>query len=95
MADDLKARLRSALTYKDLGLCPKAADRIEQLEAALTKSQAETAAAYERAADVCFDSKYKAVTTSDWVSARTAGYIRALATQEQSAAPDTVKGDNP
>ena len=55
--------------------------------------QAEVAAAYERAADVCFDPKYKAVTTSDWVSARTAGYIRTLATPDQTSALDTIRAE--
>ena len=33
MSDDLVKRLRSVLGYKDLGICPEAADRIEELEA--------------------------------------------------------------
>lgn len=85
--DDLKSRLRGmdgdSMSIETLD---EAADRIEALELALTQSRAETAAAYERAADVCFYPTYKAVTTSDWVSARKAAAIRALATSDQSAA---------
>lgn len=35
MSDDLVKRLRSVLGYKDLGICPEAADRIEELEGML------------------------------------------------------------
>lgn len=94
MTDDLKARLRSFDPHThELEVVDEAADRIEALESALTQSKAEIAAAYERAADVCFDPKYKAVTTSDWVSARTAGYIRALATTDQTSALDTIRAE--
>lgn len=37
---ELIARMRSVLTFKDLRLCPTAADRIETLEAKLASSEA-------------------------------------------------------
>jgi hypothetical protein len=37
---ELIARMRSVLTFKDLRLCPTAADRIETLEAKLAKAEA-------------------------------------------------------
>ena len=43
MSSDLVKRLRSALTYKDLGLCPKAADRIEELTTERDKLKAKLA----------------------------------------------------
>ena len=70
------------------------ADRIEALELALIQSRAETAAAYERAANVDVlhtDEDGNCIT-------RKLGFlekncIRALATQEQSAALDAVKAE--
>ena len=43
MSNDLVKRLRSVLGYKDLGICPEAADRIEELEAKLAWQPIETA----------------------------------------------------
>jgi len=64
----------------------EAADRIEQLEAALTQSQAEVAAAYERAADTYLKGDW------DWYSDADRA-IRALATLDQTAALDTIRAE--
>lgn len=64
----------------------EAADRIEALELALTQSRAETAAAYERAAE-CIECAPKRMRLVDIEA------IRALATPEQSAALDAIKAE--
>jgi hypothetical protein len=63
-------------------VCQDAADRIEQLEAALTRANAATAAAYEVAAQLAdCGGKFKS---------NTATAIRALATPDQTAALDKL-----
>lgn len=47
MSDDLVKRLRSVLGYKDLGICPEAADRIEELEAAALQDLFDLGSDYE------------------------------------------------
>jgi hypothetical protein len=105
MTDNLKARLR------DMGIhcCNLAVDRIEALEAALTQSRAETAAAYERAAGVLDDHGDGVVTGALGEQLCCSGHmcgchgadvgsylqhlIRALSTPDQSAALDAVRAE--
>ena len=80
------AELTSAQKYRYIGkdgkpvLARDLEDRIEQLEAALTRANAATAAAYEVAAQVCEN--------GDEFDPSTA--IRALATPDQTAALDKL-----
>lgn len=90
--DDLKARLRELTeTY---GIGDEGADRIEALEAALTQSRAETAAAYERAAQVDIhyiddDGEQRSHKLGFFVQ----NSIRALATPDQFAALGAVRAE--
>jgi len=100
--DDLAKRLR------DVGLTctSKAADRIEQLEAALTRAVAATAAAFEVAAQMVQSTAYTSngdgrslepvsagLVGMDMHHATIATAIRALATPDQSAALDAVRAE--
>lgn len=85
----LKAHLRWLATDLGSETIFTAADRIEQLEAALTQSQAEVAAAYERAAEVVDDCRrspaFVGLGCDPIIEA-----IRALATPDQTAALDKL-----
>jgi hypothetical protein len=89
MSEDLKDRLReiAASNINGWGYAVQAIDRIEAIELALTQSSAETAAAYERAAER-FE-KIRAPLTYGEISSM----IRALATPDQSAALDAVRAE--
>lgn len=88
--DDLVKRLRECSSDEAMW-SREAADRIEQLEAALTRANAATAAAYERAADVCADYPRNSPDYAEWTRydeqiAYSQECIRALATPDQTAA---------
>lgn len=110
MTDDLKARLRGScyLAFEDgtndYGSAPDAADRIEELEEALTPSQAEVAAAYERAAvladyfmQTCMDQETNPEVLTGYgrgmyfCAKQYQTEIRALATPDQTSALDAVR----
>lgn len=72
--------------------------RADALELALTQSRAETAAAYERAADACADYPSVAPYYDEWTRydeqiEHSQKCIRSLATPEQTAALDAVKAE--
>ena len=78
-------------------VCQDAADRIEQLEAALTRANAATATAYEVAAEIADLAEHDAQ-ECDWRSGANqadviAKRIRALATPDQTAALDKLIAD--
>ena len=79
---DLVKRLRQIGKFRSGWTADQAADRIEQLEAALTRANAATAAAYEAMASE-FDSLGN-------VGLVVATGIRALATPDQTAALDKL-----
>jgi hypothetical protein len=106
MTDDLKARLRSFDPHThELEVVDEAADYIDALELALTQSRAETAAAYDRAADVITGRKSEIDDVSNTMIGANkiifaeivslldvvATAIRALATPDQTAALDAVR----
>jgi uncharacterized protein YhaN len=112
MTDDLKARLRGScyLAFEDgtndYGSAPDAADRIEELEEALTHSQAEVAAAYERAAvladyfmQTCMDQETDPEVLTGYgrgmyfCAKQYQTEIRALATPDQTTALDTIRAE--
>jgi len=97
----LLAELQAAQKYRYIGkdgkpvLARDLEDRIEQLEAELTRANAAAAAAYEVAAEACADYPRVAPDEAEWTRydeqiEHSQRCIRALATPDQTAALDRL-----